>query len=67
MKKINTTVSTGDMFEYAGKLYTVGTCRKHNGKNEINLSHKLSETSVYTIQVSTIELNKMIANSVTKP
>lgn len=63
VKKISTTVSTGDVFTGTdGNTYKVGLFRKIDGKNVINLFVRLSPTSGYTRQVSTRELNKLIGN-----
>lgn len=60
MKKLSTSVSTGDTFVYNGLKHAVGTQRRIDGKLMIDLKISLSATSGYTIQVSTMELNKML-------
>jgi hypothetical protein len=59
IKKISTTVNTGDIVTINGNKVTIGTFK--NG--HITLCYKISNTSVITQTVSTKQLNKLLNNN----
>lgn len=60
MKKVHTTVSTGDTFTMNDLVHTVGNQRRIDGKLVIDIHVRLNQTSGYTIQVSTRKLNQIL-------
>lgn len=56
MKRVSTSVKTGDEISYAGRTCKIGMIK--NGK--IQFTAKLSETSCITEWISTQELNKRL-------
>lgn len=65
MKKVSTTVKTGDVVMIKGRECRIGLYRKRNGKGLIDLHFKVSATSGLTEQVSTRELNQLLQNAAT--
>lgn len=60
MRKVNTTVNTGDIITLNGKECRIGAQKRIDGKLKIALHFKITETSGYTEWVTTRELNKRI-------
>jgi len=61
MKKISTTVKTGDILEDDnGTKFTIGLFRKIDGKNKVEVNQQINKTSCVTLFMSTRELNTFL-------